>query len=157
MQLQVTPRPVARHVALAAVALATVPANLALGVDWRLALAAGAAVLAFGELSPRLLPRRPAPPDSRLTGVQPLSHSEGEVAILATQGLSSREIATRRFRSVRTVERQIDSIYTKLDIHSRAELAVWVMERGLLPRTDGKNQPAQSDGPNTDRTRPPRL
>ena len=59
LQLLMSSSPALRHLAVAAIAAVTVLANLALGVAWWLALLAGAAVLLFGELSPRLLRARP--------------------------------------------------------------------------------------------------
>jgi DNA-binding NarL/FixJ family response regulator len=131
---------VRRSVAVAAIAAVTVPANLALGVKWWLALLAGAAVLLFGELSPRLLRARPPaavrPPisDGELgrPGVYPLTRKEVEVAILVARGTTNKEIATRLFNSERTIDNHVQHIYNKLNIDSRAELALWVQERGLL-------------------------
>jgi DNA-binding NarL/FixJ family response regulator len=132
--------PALRHVAVAAIAAVTVLANLALGVAWLLALLAGGAVLLFGELSPRLLRARPlaavqlpasgAEPGQPL--VYPLTRKEVEVAILVAQGKTNKEIASRLFNSERTIDNHVQHIYNKLTIDSRAELAVWVQERGLL-------------------------
>ena len=127
-----------RHAASTAIAVATVPANLALGVDWRLAIPAGAAVLAFGELSPRLLAARPPQPGSRPSGANPLTRREFEVGVLAGQGRSSKEIAAELHRSVHTVDRHLDNTYNKLGISSRVELALWMSKRGLLPDATGR-------------------
>lgn len=51
-----------------------------------------------------------------------LTVAEREVAILAAEGRSDREIAEQRGRSVRTVARQLSSVYRKLRIGSRTEL-----------------------------------
>jgi DNA-binding NarL/FixJ family response regulator len=132
--------PPLRHVAIATIATVTVLANLALGVAWLLALIAGGAVLLFGELSPRLLrARQPAvvpPPASGAEpgppGVYPLTRKEVEVAILVAQGKTNKEIANQLFNSERTIDNHVQHIYNKLTIDSRAELALWVQERGLL-------------------------
>ena len=129
-----------RHVAVAAIAAVTALVNLALGVGWLVALLAGGAVLLFGELSPRLLPARPVaavqPPASDAEpgppGVYPLTRKEVEVAILVAQGKTNKEIASKLFNSERTIDNHVQHIYNKLDIDSRAELALWVQERGLL-------------------------
>ena len=78
-----------RHAAIAAIAVATVLANLVLSVAWPLSLLAGAAVLLFGELWPHLLSGRrrsallpAADAEPALPGVYPLSRKEVEVAIL---------------------------------------------------------------------------
>ena len=132
--------PALRHVAVAAIAMVTVLANLALGVAWLLALLAGGAVLLFGELSPRLLRARPLaavqPPASDAEpgspGVYPLTRKEVEVAILVAQGKTNKEIASQLFNSERTIDNHVQHIYNKLNIDSRAELALWVQARGLL-------------------------
>ena len=132
--------PALRHVAVAAIAVMTVVANLLLGVAWLLALLAGGAVLLFGELSPRLLrARSPAAihaaasvAESGRPGVYPLTRKEVEVAILVAQGKTNKEIAARLFNSERTIDNHVQHIYNKLTIDSRVELALWVQERGLL-------------------------
>ncbi|MGH2736191.1 MAG: ATP-binding protein [Actinomycetota bacterium] len=54
---------------------------------------------------------------------QDLSATEREVALLAAEGLSNREIADRLFLSVKTVEANLSRIYRKLGIRSRGALA----------------------------------
>lgn len=132
--------PALRHVAVAAIAAATVLANLVLGVAWLVALLAGGAVLLFGELSPRLFgspsPAVVQPPasvaDPGPPGVYPLTRKEVEVAILVAHGRTNKEIASQLFNSERTIDNHVQHIYNKLTIDSRAELALWVQERGLL-------------------------
>jgi DNA-binding NarL/FixJ family response regulator len=132
--------PALRHLAVAAIAAVTVLANLALGVAWLLALLAGGAVLLFGELWPRLSRAHPPavvqPPAADAEpgplGAYPLTRKEVEVAILVAQGSTNKEIASRLFNSERTIDNHVQHIYNKLNIDSRAELALWVQERGLL-------------------------
>jgi DNA-binding NarL/FixJ family response regulator len=52
-----------------------------------------------------------------------LSRRESEVATLAGTGLTDREIAARLVLSVRTVESHLASVYRKLGISSRLDLA----------------------------------
>jgi DNA-binding CsgD family transcriptional regulator len=52
-----------------------------------------------------------------------LSAAEREVALLAAGGCPSREIASQRGTSERTVANQLASIFKKLGVSSRAELA----------------------------------
>jgi DNA-binding CsgD family transcriptional regulator/tetratricopeptide (TPR) repeat protein len=53
----------------------------------------------------------------------PLTAREREIAALAAQGESSKDIAERLFLSVRTVDNHLQSIYGKLGIRGRRELA----------------------------------
>ena len=52
----------------------------------------------------------------------PLSDREREIALLAAQGVQSKDIAERLFLSYRTVTNHLQRIYTKLGISGRAEL-----------------------------------
>ena len=58
-----------------------------------------------------------------------LSPAEREVARDAAAGLTNAEIAKRRGRKVRTIANQLASIYRKLGVGSRAELAVLLLRR----------------------------
>jgi predicted ATPase/DNA-binding CsgD family transcriptional regulator len=60
-----------------------------------------------------------------------LSEREREIARLVVQGKSNREIAEAFFISERTVETHLGRMYAKLGMSSRAQLAVWVVEKGL--------------------------
>ena len=53
---------------------------------------------------------------------EPLTAREREVAALASQGLSSAEIAEKLFLSTRTVDNHLQSTYAKLGIRGRSEL-----------------------------------
>lgn len=61
-----------------------------------------------------------------------LTEREMEVASLVGRGLSNREIADRLVVSVRTAEAHITHVLTKLGLRSRAQLAVWASDHGLL-------------------------
>jgi DNA-binding NarL/FixJ family response regulator len=63
-----------------------------------------------------------------------LTPAEREVALLAAEGLSDKDIAARRSRSDRTVARQLSSVYRKLQIGSRTDLA------GLLATPSGDSE-----------------
>jgi DNA-binding NarL/FixJ family response regulator len=54
---------------------------------------------------------------------EPLTPSEAEVRALVLAGLSNRQIALRRGRAVRTIANQVASLFRKLGVSSRAELA----------------------------------
>ncbi len=58
-----------------------------------------------------------------LSGVESLTSRERQVARVAADGLSNREIAQELFVSKKTVETHLGSIYRKLDVSSREEVA----------------------------------
>lgn len=61
-----------------------------------------------------------------------LSAREREVLTLTAEGLTSRDIAQRLVISPKTVDRHRENIMAKLNLHSRAELVRYAIERGLL-------------------------
>ena len=63
-----------------------------------------------------------------------LTPREREVARFLAQGKSNREIADGLVLSERTVENHISNILTKLGFTSRAQIAVWAVEKGLGER-----------------------
>jgi DNA-binding NarL/FixJ family response regulator len=117
----------------------TAVANLWLGVGPVKAVLAGVAVAAVGEVAGRLVRSRPLPntiatAESAVpaAGAHPLSPREFEVAVLLAQGLTSKEVARRLFIEKGTVDKHWEHIKDKLNIDSRPQLAIWLMERGLL-------------------------
>lgn len=65
-----------------------------------------------------------------------LSSRELEVLHHIAKGMSTNEIATTLSRSSKTVEKQVNSIHTKLSTHSRAELVRYASERGIQSFSD---------------------
>jgi DNA-binding NarL/FixJ family response regulator len=61
-----------------------------------------------------------------------LTRREAEIAALVARGHTNRDIAVQLCLSVRTVEVHVDHILTKLDFHTRTQLAGWAHEEGLL-------------------------
>ncbi len=59
----------------------------------------------------------------------PLTRRELEVADLVRDGLTNKEIAARLFLSERTVEGHVAQICNKLGLHSRLQVATWVLEQ----------------------------
>ena len=53
----------------------------------------------------------------------PLTQAEHEVAVLVLLGLTNQEIADVRDTSVNTVKNQVASVFGKVEVNSRAELA----------------------------------
>jgi DNA-binding CsgD family transcriptional regulator len=60
-----------------------------------------------------------------------LSSRELEVLRLVADGRSNREIGEQLFISEKTAGRHVSNIFTKLDVHSRAEAARIAAEQGL--------------------------
>lgn len=61
-----------------------------------------------------------------------LSRREREIAALLALGLANRQIADELIISVATVERHVANILMKLGFRSRAHVAAWAVEQGLL-------------------------
>jgi DNA-binding CsgD family transcriptional regulator/sugar lactone lactonase YvrE len=59
-----------------------------------------------------------------------LSRRELEVARLAAEGLTNRDIAARLFISERTVDGHLEHVREKLGVNSRAQIATWVAHQG---------------------------
>ena len=58
-----------------------------------------------------------------LAGHEALTAREHQVALLASGGMASADIARQLRLSVRTVNNQLQTVFSKLDVHSRRELA----------------------------------
>lgn len=63
------------------------------------------------------------PRRSRVSGALALTPAERRVADLAANGLSNREVAEQLFLTLKTVENHLTSVYRKLGISSRAQVA----------------------------------
>ncbi len=64
-----------------------------------------------------------------------LTERERKVATLIAQGKSNREIAHELVISYRTVETHVGTILSKLAFASRAQIAVWAVESGLVKQS----------------------
>jgi DNA-binding NarL/FixJ family response regulator len=62
----------------------------------------------------------------------PLTAREGQVAALLARGLTNRQIAEELVIAEATAERHVANILNKLGCHSRAQVAAWAVEQGLL-------------------------
>jgi DNA-binding NarL/FixJ family response regulator len=73
---------------------------------------------------------------STTSGVEPaiqqLTQRELEVLRLVAEGLTAPQVAERLFLSVRTVENHLRSIYSKLNVSTRAAATRIAVENGLL-------------------------
>jgi len=63
-----------------------------------------------------------------------LTQRELDVTRLIAEGLTNKEIAERLVLSVRTVEAHVTNVLNKVGLRSRAQLAIWALEHGLLAR-----------------------
>jgi DNA-binding CsgD family transcriptional regulator len=59
-----------------------------------------------------------------------LTGREREIALLAAEGMASREIAVQLSLSVRTVDNHLRRVYEKFGVSTRAALASEVLPRG---------------------------
>jgi DNA-binding CsgD family transcriptional regulator len=73
----------------------------------------------------------PAPEGESACG---LSRREREVVGLVADGFSNRDIGARLVISEKTAGRHVSNIFTKLDVHTRAQAARFAAEHGLLRR-----------------------
>jgi DNA-binding NarL/FixJ family response regulator len=62
----------------------------------------------------------------------PLSAREHEVAMLIAEGCSNREIGVRLVISERTTEAHVTHVLSKLGLRSRAQVAIWALQNGLI-------------------------
>jgi DNA-binding NarL/FixJ family response regulator len=75
------------------------------------------------------------------SGAIDLTQREHEVVRLVVQGLTNREIAETLVVSVRTAEAHITHLLNKLGLRSRAQLAVWAVQHGVVPAGRGDQSP----------------
>ena len=116
-----------RHVAAARATLGAQAADAAWTAGQSLPPPQAAAeALALPDL-PDLDQPEPAP-----VRANPLTPREREVAALVARGLSNRAIAQELVITEATAERHIGNVFAKLGLASRAQLAVWAVEHGLL-------------------------
>jgi predicted ATPase/DNA-binding CsgD family transcriptional regulator len=92
-------------------------------------------VLAVGVVEPveraeGAQPKAPTPAPGRTAS--PLTRREREVAALVARGWTDRRVAEALVVTEGTVGVHLTNIFGKLDLRSRAQLAVWAAEHGLL-------------------------
>ncbi|HYO50720.1 MAG TPA: LuxR C-terminal-related transcriptional regulator, partial [Chloroflexia bacterium] len=87
----------------------------------------------FLRNSARLMPIQASPTDKQTSKqmADGLTGRELDVARLVVQGKSNREIAEELVLSQRTVQVHITNILGKLGFESRAQIAAWVVQKGL--------------------------
>ena len=77
----------------------------------------------FGRMRDELLVSGGRPRRARRTGPTSLTESQRQVATLAAEGLTNREVAERLFVTIKTVETHLMAVYRKLGISTRGQLA----------------------------------
>ena len=86
----------------------------------------------LSQATARLPQKRPFSPDrAAKQAFGGLTAREREVATLIAQGKSNREMAEMLVVSERTIETHVANIMFKLDVQSRRQIRVWVVEKGL--------------------------
>ena len=75
--------------------------------------------------------RKNALPDAESAKIASLTGREREIVTLIGEGLKNKEIAGRLFISVITVRHHLSSIYNKLEVSDRFELAIYAFRYGL--------------------------
>jgi ATP/maltotriose-dependent transcriptional regulator MalT len=76
--------------------------------------------------------------------VVPLTARERDIAALAAQGDSSKEIAERLFLSVRTVDNHLQNVYSKLGVSGRRQLAAALADLDVSTSAGGPWPPTAS-------------
>ncbi len=77
----------------------------------------------------------------------PLSRREQEVVKLVAAGMTNRQIAERLFIAERTVDNHLEHVREKLAVKTRAQIAAWVVQRGLAPGpTDSAHASTETKG-----------
>lgn len=79
------------------------------------------------------IPAVKRPPGSDPASI-PLSAREREVAVLIARGLSNRKIAAALTITEKTAANHVDHILTKLDLHSRTQIAVWALQNEVVTK-----------------------
>ena len=77
------------------------------------------------------LPSEPTPAASATSSARTLSQREVEVLRLIAAGMSNQQMADELVISVRTVERHINHVYTKIGVHSKAQATAFALRARL--------------------------
>ena len=105
---------------------------------WQAALAEGRAMSPERAVEYSLAAEEPDSPSRRpARDSGALSAREEEVAVLVSQGLTNRQIASELSISEHTIATHITRILKRLGLNSRSRLSAWATEKGLSPPIKG--------------------
>ncbi|AYW77727.1 response regulator [Propionibacterium acidifaciens] len=76
--------------------------------------------------------RKPVPVPTAGAAPELLTVRERQVAALISDGLSNQQIARRLHLEVTTVKAHIGSIFNRLDMNNRVQIAIWAHDRQLV-------------------------
>ena len=85
------------------------------------------------------VPLRPPAPAGR-PAAHPLTRRELAVAQLIARGLTNRQIAAQLVITEGTTSNYVQRVMSRLDFHSRAQIAAWIAERGLQEPADDEDR-----------------
>ena len=130
--------PELRDLRVLVVAAATLVGSLLIHLSLLVAILASIAVVVAYIVFRRLTPGDTSVRSPGVTRFGGLSRREAEIAKLVG-ALSNKEIASRLFISERTVDNHVQHIFNKLDVHTRAQIAVWASQL-TAPQVEGDGE-----------------
>lgn len=74
-----------------------------------------------------------------------LTEIEKEILIKLVQGFCTKQIAKLRYRSPKTIDRQIECLYRKTGTNSRVRLCLWALKFGFITVDDAVTGGADLD------------
>jgi DNA-binding NarL/FixJ family response regulator len=93
-------------------------------------------MMPLDDLIDQVLPGGSPPPfHADVVRVEGLTPRETEVAALVARGLTNKQIAETLVIAEGTAEKHVANIMGRLDLKSRAQIAVWAANHGLIHRT----------------------
>ncbi|WP_276698010.1 response regulator [Propionibacterium acidifaciens] len=84
------------------------------------------------RLAAEFAKRKPVPVPTAGAAPELLTVRERQVAALISDGLSNQQIARRLHLEVTTVKAHIGSIFNRLDMNNRVQIAIWAHDRQLV-------------------------
>ncbi len=120
------------------------PAREALGPLAEAAVTEGGALSLYAAIAEALATAPPVPATRGPADLETISPRERQVAALIGRGYSNRRVAARLVVGEATVATHVQHILTKLGLRSRAQIAVWSAQHGLLDEPGSKVPPITS-------------